>query len=295
MRLPCWNVANFGTPIYFGVGMLVVAVILIVNRFGSEFVRNLSVLIGLIAGALLATALGMGNFSEVGRAPWFTMVRPFYFGLPIFDAGAIVTMIIVMTVQMVESMGLFIAIGEIVKRPLTSEQATRGLRANGLASAIGGMFAAFPYIAFMENVGLIIVTGIRSRWVVATCGLLLCCVALVPKIGAIFSSIPSAALGGAAMVMFGIVGAAGVKTLGRVDYDGNRYNLMIVAISLSVALIPVIMPSALVLMPSWLQPFIHSSVILACFFSVFLNIIFNGGSITEKVITVFPPASQAER
>lgn len=267
---------QFGAPVFFAVAIGVVALILAINRYGSEFLRNLSVLIGLLAGAAVATALGMGDFTEVRRAPWFTMVQPLAFGLPVFDIGAIVTMTIVMLVQMVESMGLFIAIGDLVKRPVSEREASNGLRANGLASAIGGMFAAFPYIAFMENVGPVIVTGVRSRWVVATCGLMLCAVALVPKIGALFASIPAAALGGAALVMFGVVGAAGIKTLGQVDYENNRSNLTIVAITLACALMPVIMPSVLEKLPEALQPFVHSSVIIACVVSVFLNLLLNG-------------------
>jgi uracil-xanthine permease len=153
---------EFGSPMFFVVAFGTVALILFVNSHGGKLVRSLAVLIGLLVGGVAAWLLGMGNFDEVARAPWFTLVTPFAFGLPTFNAGAIATMVIVMVVQMVESMGLFVAIGDIVKRPVTEREATNGLRANGLASAIGGMFAAFPFIAFMENVGLVIVTGVRS-------------------------------------------------------------------------------------------------------------------------------------
>ncbi|CAG2155140.1 nucleobase:cation symporter-2 family protein [Cupriavidus numazuensis] len=267
---------DFGSPVFFAVGFGVVALILLINRHRSELVRNLAVMIGLLVGGAVAWMLGMGNFDEVSRAPWFTMVTPFAFGMPVFDIGAITTMVIVMVVQMVESMGLFVAVSEIVKRPITEQDATRGLRANGLASAIGGMFAAFPYIAFMENVGLVIVTGVRSRWVVATCGVMLCAVALVPKIGSLFASIPPAALGGAAMVMFGVVVAAGIKTLGRVEYDRNPANLSVVSITLACAMMPVMLPSMLEKLPGFLQPFVHSSVIIACVVSVLLNLLLNG-------------------
>jgi xanthine/uracil permease len=125
-------------------------------------------------------------------------------------------------------------------------------------------------------VGLVIVTGVRSRWVVATCGVMLCAVALVPKIGALFSSIPSAALGGATLVMFGVVVAAGIRTLGQVDYERKPANLSVVAITLGCALMPVIMPSLLAKLPAALQPFVHSSVIIACVVSVFLNLLLNG-------------------
>ncbi|SDP68456.1 xanthine permease [Ralstonia sp. 25mfcol4.1] len=266
----------FGSPMFFIVAFGTVALILFINSHGGRLVRSLAVLIGLMMGGAAAWLMGMGNFDEVARAPWFTMVTPFAFGLPTFNAGAIVTMVIVMVVQMVESMGLFVAIGDIVKRPVSEQEATAGLRANGLASAIGGMFAAFPFIAFMENVGLVIVTGVRSRWVVAVCGVMLCVVALVPKIGALFSSIPAAALGGATIVMFGVVVAAGIRTLGQVDYERKPANLSVVAITLACSLMPVIMPNLLDKLPAALQPFVHSSVIISCVVSVFLNLVLNG-------------------
>ena len=163
--------------------LFVALVILAINRFAGPFVRNLSVLIGLIAGGILACALGMGNFQSVSNAPWFTLPYPFHFGTPVFSLVPVLTMIVVMVVQMVESMGLFVAIGDIVDKDVSEQDVVRGLRANGLASAIAGMFAAFPFIAFMENVGLVILTGVRSRWVVAISGLLMLMVALVTKIG----------------------------------------------------------------------------------------------------------------
>ncbi|MNT62803.1 Uric acid transporter UacT [compost metagenome] len=105
---------------------------------------------------------------------------------------------------------------------------------------------------------------------------MLCAVALVPKIGALFASIPAAALGGATMVMFGVVVAAGIKTLGEVEYDRNPNNLSIVSITLGCAMMPVMLPGMLEKLPGFLQPFVHSSVIIACVVSVLLNLILNG-------------------
>jgi uric acid transporter len=195
----------------------------------------------------------------------------------------VLTMIVVMVVQMVESMGLFVAIGGIVDKDVSEEDVVRGLRANGLASAIAGMFAAFPFIAFMENVGLVILTGVRSRWVVAISGVLMCAVALVPKIGAVVASTPAAALGGAGIAMFGVVVAAGVQTLAKVDFEKNRYNVLIVGFTLATALIPVMSPDVFKRMPDWTQPFLHSGVVLACLVSVILNAALNGAPEVEDV------------
>lgn len=270
------NAANFGAPLYLMVAVVVVLTILLINRFGTPLLRNLAVLIGMIVGTLLGCALGMGNFHGVAEAPWATLPVPFHFGMPIFALVPALTMIVVMIVQMVESMGLFLAIGDIVEKPIQEEEAINGLRANGLASAIAGMFAAFPFIAFMKNVGLVVLTGVRSRWVVAVSGVLMCLVALVPKAGAVIAATPPAALGGAGIAMFGVVAAAGIQTLSRVDYEHNRYNVLIVGFTIAAALVPVLAPALFKQMPDWSQPFLHSGVVIACLVSVALNLLLNG-------------------
>ncbi|CAM5784343.1 nucleobase:cation symporter-2 family protein [Castellaniella caeni] len=267
--------SNFGAPGFLVVSFGVLGVILLLNRFGSPFIRNMAVLIGMALGTIAAYAMGMGDYSSVTEAPWVTIPYPFYFGAPVFALIPILSMIVVMIVQMVESMGLFLAIGDICKRKVDEKEITEGLRANGLASAIAGMFAAFPFIAFMENVGLIILSGVRSRWVVALCGLMMCVVAMVPKLGAILAATPVAALGGAALAMFGVVVAAGIHTLSKVDYENNN-NVLIVGFTLVISLIPVLTPAVFKQMPEWNTPFLHSGVVIACIVSVLMNLVLNG-------------------
>jgi len=120
---------------------------------------------------------------------------------------------------------------------------------------------------------------------VATSGVLMCIVALVPKIGAVVASTPSAALGGAGIAMFGVVVAAGVQTLARVDFERNRYNVLIVGFTLATALIPVMAPQVFNHMPGWTQPFLHSGVVLACLVSVVLNVLLNGAHELDTVET----------
>jgi xanthine/uracil permease len=186
------------------------------------------------------------------------------------------TIVIVMIVQTVESMGLFISIGEIVDKDVTPEQVADGVRANGLASAVAGVFAGFPFIAHMENVGLVILSGVRSRWVVALCGFMLCVIAFFPKFGAVLAAVPAPALGGAAVAMFGIVAAAGIQSLSKVDYANNQYNILIVALTLAIAFIPIMSPNLFQQLPDWTQSILHSSVVVACVVSVTLNLVLNG-------------------
>lgn len=268
--------ADFGKPMFLAVALLVLVVILAMNRMGSPLVRNLAVLGGLAVGGVVAAALGMGNLDAVREAPWVIAPMPFQFGSPTFALLPFITIAIVMLVQTVESMGLFISISDIVDKEATPELVTDGIRANGLASVIAGPFAGFPVIAHMENVGLVILSGVRSRWVVALCGVMLCVMAFFPKFGALLAAVPAPALGGAAIAMFGIVAAAGVQALSKVDYANNQYNMLIVALTLGIALIPVLVPALFEQLPDWSQSILHSSVVVACVVSVVLNLVLNG-------------------
>ncbi|WP_199259626.1 nucleobase:cation symporter-2 family protein [Paracoccus binzhouensis] len=268
--------ADFGDPLFLGVALLVLVVILAMNRLGPPLLRNLAVLGGMAVGAAAAWLQGLGDLDAVREAPWLIAPAPFQFGMPHFALLPFVTIAIVMIVQTVESMGLFISIGDIVEREVTPRQVSDGIRANGLASAVAGVFAGFPFIAHMENVGLVILSGVRSRWVVALCGLMFCILAFFPKFGALLAAVPAPALGGAAIAMFGIVAAAGIQALAKVDYAGNQYNMLIVALTMGIALIPTLLPTLFGQLPDWLQSILHSSVVVACLVSVTLNLVLNG-------------------
>lgn len=285
---------NFGDPVFLGIALLVLVVILALNRLGSPLLRNLAVLIGMATGGLVGWMLGMGSMEAVHAAPWMIVPTPFQFGLPTFALLPFLTIAIVMVVQTVESMGLFISIGDMVEKDITPRDVADGVRANGLASAVAGIFAGFPFIAHMENVGLIILSGVRSRWVVAVCGLFLCVLAFFPKFGALLAAVPAPALGGAAIAMFGIVAAAGIQALSKVDYTNNDYNILIVALTMGIALIPILSPSLFGQLPEWAQSVLHSSVVVACLVSVVLNLALNGVG-TEQPHDLHLPSSGPRR
>lgn len=176
----------------------------------------------------------------------------------------------------VTTMGLFIATGDVVDKQLTATEMTNGLRANGLASLIGGIFNGFPYTIYSQNIGLLVVTGVKSRWVAVAAGVILCLLGLLPKLATIVASVPLPALGGAALFMFGVVTSTGVKTLARVDFETSRRNLYIVAATLAVSLLPTFSPALFARLPGAIQPILHSSILLACLTSAGLNLLFNG-------------------
>jgi uric acid transporter len=269
---------NFGDPANLALVALVLATILVISKLFDGFVANIAVLIGLFVGFAAALGFGLVEFGGVREAEWLALVYPFRFGAPTFEVGAIVSLAIVMIVVMVESTGMFLALGEICGKVIRGGDIARGLAADGLGTIIGGVFNTFPYTSYSQNVGLVAVTGVRSRWVVAVAGGMLIALGLVPKLGTLVASIPQPVLGGAGLVMFGMVAATGIKILARVDY-GSRHNLIIVGLSIAVGMIPMIAPTFFAQVPKWAGPLVNSGITLTAVAVVLLNALFNGAGV----------------
>ncbi len=256
--------------------LFVLLVILGLIKWGSGFVANVSVLLGIIAGAILASVLGVMHFEKVISAPWGDIVLPLHFGMPQFHLVPIITMCIVMIVVMIELLGMFLALGEITGKAIDRDALTRGLRADGVGTLLGGLFNTFPYTSFSQNVGLVSVTGVRSRWVTVTGGGIMLLLGLLPKMAALVEAVPLVVLGGAGLVMFGMVAATGARILTSVDFRNNRYNLFVVAISVGFGLIPLVAPNFFRNLPEGLKPLLESGILLCAMVAVLLNAFFNG-------------------
>ncbi|EXL08946.1 nucleobase:cation symporter-2 family protein [Aquamicrobium defluvii] len=258
--------------------LVVLAIVVGVARFAKGFLSNVAVLIGIVAGGVIAGALGMMHFEKVANAAWFAPIMPFHFGAPIFDPVLILTMVLVMIVVLIESTGMFLALGEMTGKKITPESLSAGLRMDGLGTVLGGVFNTFPYTSFSQNVGLVGVTGIRSRFVCVAGGVIMVVLGLIPKMGALVEAVPTVVLGGAGIVMFGMVAATGIRILGAVDFKGNRNNLFVVAISLGFGMIPVVAPDFHIWLPKAVGPLVDSGILLASIAAVLLNLIFNGAT-----------------
>jgi NCS2 family nucleobase:cation symporter-2 len=274
------------------ISTVVLISILLIARFARGFVANISVLLGIIIGAVIAVALGKMTFAKVGEAAWFGLITPFHFGMPTFDLVMIVTMTLVMIVVMIESTGMFLALGDMTGKPVTRPMLSSGLRTDGLGTLIGGIFNTFPYTSFSQNVGLVGVTGVRSRFVCVAGGIILIVLGLVPKMGALVESVPTMVLGGAGLVMFGMVAATGIRILAGVDFAKNRNNLFIVAVSLGMGMIPLVAPNFKQWMPHDIHPLIESGILLASITAVILNAFFNGTE--DQTEAIKAAASKAE-
>ncbi|MGH3470627.1 MAG: nucleobase:cation symporter-2 family protein [Nocardioidaceae bacterium] len=252
----------------------VVLFIVLLNRFFSGFVSQVAVLLGLVIGTAVAIPLNMTNFSAVGDAHWFGLTAPLHFGHPEFNAAAIISMCIVILVTYTESTADMLAVAEAVGKDVTDADIARGLATDGFSALLGGFMNSFPDTAFAQNVGLVSMTRVRSRWVVSVAGVVLVLLGLIPKLGEIIANIPGPVVGGAALVMFAMVSAVGIRTLQRVNFSGNR-NLIVVAVSLGIGLIPVVQPAFYANFPNDVQIIFGSSITATVIIVFVLNLFFN--------------------
>jgi len=272
---------DFGAAGYLAVAALVLAVILLVIRFGSGLLANTAVLLGVCAGYLATIALGWTDFSGIRDEPWLRVVLPLQFGLPTFHLVPCLMMCLVMTIVFIEATGMFLALGAMTGRPVGPADIKRGLRADALGTLIGGVFNTFPYVSYSQNIGLVGVTGVYSRWVCATGGLVMLALGLVPKLAFVVASIPQCVLGGAAFIMFGMVAATGIKILKGVDYARSPHSTLVVAISIGFGLIPIVAPDFFRIMPAELKPIFGDGIVLTAITAVLLNACFNRTSDVE--------------
>lgn len=265
---------TFGSPIYLLVAGLVLAVILLINRFMRGFWVNVSVLVGMGLGYILAGSIGMVDLSGLNDAPWLQVVTPLHFGMPTFSLAPILSMCLVVVIIFVESTGMFLALGKVTDREVTPGMLRRGLLCDAGASFIAGFFNTFTHSSFAQNIGLVQMTGVRCRYVTIVAGALLILLSLLPKAAFLIASIPPAVLGGASIAMFGMVTATGIKILQEADI-GDRRNQLLVAVSVGFGLIPVVRPEFFAQMPQWMEPITHSGIAMATVSALVLNVLFN--------------------
>ena len=251
-----------------------IAIIVIIQRLFKGFMGTLSVLLALLIMTAVAFALGKTDFSGVGEATWLGITTPFYFGIPKFSVTAIVAMIIVMAVTAVETTGDVFATGEVVGKRIAPRDIANALRADGLSTLLGGVLNSFPYTCFAQNVGLVRLTRVSSRWVVTAAGVFMIVLGLLPKAAAFVAAIPPPVIGGASLAMFANVAVVGIQTLSKVDLRDNR-NAVIVSTSIALALLVTFRRDDIVnAMPSWLQIIFGSGVTIGSLTAIILNLLF---------------------
>jgi NCS2 family nucleobase:cation symporter-2 len=286
--------ADFGSAGYLAIAGFVLAVILLVIKFGTGFIQNMAVLIGIAAGYLVTIALGWPDFSGIQNEPLLRIVLPLQFGVPQFYLIPCLTMCLVMTIVFIEATGMFLALGAMTGRKVEAQDVVRGLRADAVGTIIGAIFNTFPYVSYSQNIGLVGVTGVYSRWVCVAGGFIMLALGLVPKLAFIVASVPPCVLGGAGFIMFGMVAATGIKILSTVDFARQRNSVLVVAISIGFGLIPIVSPNFFRVFPDALKPIFGDGIILTSIAAVTLNAFFNRTNRQEAEADAFLAAQAAE-
>ncbi|RDW18118.1 xanthine permease [Oceanobacillus arenosus] len=266
--------SDFGSLTNISLGFGTLILIVLIYRFSKGFMRSISILLGLIAGTVAATFMGKVSFEAVSDASYFHIIQPFYFGTPTFEWPAIITMILVAMVSLVESTGVYFAVSDITEKKLTENDLAKGYRAEGIAILFGGIFNAFQYTAFSQNVGLMQMSGVKSRKVIFAAAFMLIGLGLVPKIAALTTIIPTSVLGGAMVAMFGMVISQGIKMLGS-EISKSPGNSMIIACSVGMGLGVTVVPELFAQLPLSIQILTSNGIVAGSIMAIILNIIFN--------------------
>ncbi|HEY9582351.1 MAG TPA: nucleobase:cation symporter-2 family protein [Savagea sp.] len=265
---------DFGSSANMTLAFTTLLIILVVYRFATGFLRAIAILVGLVGGTIIAIFFKMVDFTPVQQADVVHVVQPFYFGVPTFDASSIILMTLVAMVSLVESTGVYFALGDICDKPLNSKDLARGYRSEGLASIIGGLFNAFPYTTFSQNVGLTQMSGVKSRRVIVITGIMLVILGFVPKLAALTTIIPEAVLGAAMIAMFGMVIMQGVKMLAPAVIHSAE-NAMIAAVAIGLGVGVSIVPEIFQSLPSQISILTSNGIVAAAVTAIVLNIFFN--------------------
>ncbi|WP_077325143.1 nucleobase:cation symporter-2 family protein [Virgibacillus siamensis] len=265
---------DFGSLSNIALGFGTLFLIILIYRFSTGFIQSISILLGMTAGTLIAMYMRKVDFTAIHEASYFHIVEPFYFGLPTFEWSAILTMTLVAIVSLVESTGTYFALGDICDKDLKEKDLAKGYRAEGLASIIGGIFNAFPYTTFSQNVGLVQMSGIRSRKVIMLTGVMLVALGFLPKVAALATIIPKSVLGGAMVAMFGMVVYQGIKILSTVISE-KQENSMIIACSTGIGLGVTVAPELFAQLPAGFQILTSNGIVAGSLTAIALNIVFN--------------------
>lgn len=275
-----WLQGTSGTPAYGSqknifVGILTLLLTVLIVRFVPGFTKRIGMLVAMLIGTLIAIPLGLTDFSQVGSAKVIAVPGLLHFGAPRFDVAAILSMIIVMLVIMTEATTDMLVIGRIVDKPVSPADVSNGLRADTFGSVISSLLNGFQASAYGQNIGLIVVSRVKTRFAVAACGVILVVLALFPVTAAVIAAVPLPVLGGAGIAVFGPVAVNGVQVLSDVDFTSEKgsVNGLIVAATLTMGLIPTAAPGFYSHFPQGVQTVLSSGIAAGAITAVVLNLI----------------------
>lgn len=261
---------DYGSMLNISIAMFVLVLTLALNRYGKGMLSSASILIGMVVGYVICIPLGLVDFTAVKEASWVSMPRIFEYGVK-FDLKALIAFIPAYFVTTIETVGCLKAIGETSNVDMNEKRVGAGVLADGIGSILGGVVGSFPNTSFSQNVGIISLTKVASKYVAISAGCILVALGFLPKLAGIISSIPNPVLGGVGVVMFGTVAAAGIKTLSRVKL--NDRNLLIIATAIALGLGVTFRPEILAQLPEGIRMIFSSGISTGTIVALVLNLV----------------------
>lgn len=265
---------NYGSIENLIVGGVTFAIILLLYRYTKGFVQSISILIGMLAGMLIAGFFGQLDFASVQTASWFQIPIPFKITHLEFEIGSIVSLVIVGIVTIIEATGNYLALGSMMDQKIEESDFKKGYFSAAIAFMISGIFNTNPQTAFSQNLGVVQMSGVKKREVILNLVVLMLIAGFIPKIGIIATAVPTPVLGGAMIFLFGNVLAYGMSVIGSVDLSGN--NSLIVGAAIVMGLGVTVNPEAFAQLPAWISWITSSGIVAGTIVAVLLNLFFNG-------------------
>ncbi|WP_018652532.1 nucleobase:cation symporter-2 family protein [Actinobacillus capsulatus] len=262
--------AHYADPANLAMATFVLVLVVILVQWGKGIFSAAAIVIGMMVGYVVALALGWINFDAVKNAESFAIPQPLHFGLA-FPISGIIGMSIAYLVTIVESSGNFLALGNATQTEITGKHLRGGVLCDGLGSAFAAIMSTTPFSSFAQNIGVISLTGVASRYVVTIMGVLLVLAGVFPWFGALIVSIPSPVLGGAGLMMFAMIIAAGIQMLDKVER--SKRNGLIIAISIGCGLAVTTRPELLDKLPSFFKEVFGSGITVGSLLALVLNLI----------------------
>ncbi|MDI5892888.1 uracil-xanthine permease family protein [Halomonas rhizosphaerae] len=272
---------GFGAPINWAVGLVTLLTVLVASQFGRGVVKLSAIMVGILVGYLLSLALGMVSFASVAEAEWVAVPEVMPFEME-FHTAAIVSMVVICVINSVQTIGDLSAttVGGM-NRELKTRELTGGLLGNGLTTAVSAFFGALPTSTFSQNVGIVAMTKVISRYVLAIAGLFMILAGLSPKFGAIMTTIPYPVLGGATIIVFGMITMTGIQLLIKDELSARNMTIVGLALALSLGIAQV--PAAIEQFPAMLKNLIGGAPIVVAAITAFvLNIVLPRTSLADE-------------
>ena len=267
--------ADYGNIDNLILGLMTFLIILLLYRFTKGFLQSISILIGLVAGMIIAIFMGKMDMQPILEASWVQLPMPFAIESPSFNPAAILSLTVVGIISMIEVTGINYALAGMYDKDIDEADLRRSYFSVGIGYLLAGIFNTSPQTAFSQNVGVVQMSGEKRKTIFINLIILMLLCGLIPKIGAIATSVPSAVLGGAMIFLFGNVLSYGISVLGAQDLADNR-NQLIIGAAITIGLGVAIAPAAFAQLPEWISWLTSSGIVAGGVTVVLLNAFFHG-------------------